>query len=101
MPWWVLPLVVFAVWLVAAVAAVAHKAVTEARRGIPPDRRGGVSLLPVIPIGPLGCYGVALLADVIARPCGTVVVGGLHVVWGLWSVGAIVRDVRHLRALGG
>jgi hypothetical protein len=58
--WWLLALV-FIAWILWGAACVAQKAVTNAQ--LPKERRGGVSLLPVIPIFPMAFWGVAVLID--------------------------------------
>lgn len=98
MPWWGLLIEVSVVWLLWGIAATASHAASEARRGTPEGKRGGVSLAPIIPAFPLAFWGLALLADVTVGPWGTVVVGWFHVVLGLMFVVCIVRDSWRLRA---
>jgi hypothetical protein len=99
MSWWLLLLMVFVVWLLWGVAAAAARAVSDARGGIPEGQRGGVSIAPVIPIFPLGFWGAALLADWIAGPWGTVVIGWFHALLGVVFTVSIGRDVWRLRSL--
>lgn len=90
-------LLIVATWWLWVVAAAASKAATYVRRGTPPAERGGMSLLPVIPVVPLVLFGGALAVDAWWAPWGSLAVGGLHLALAAtWSVG-LVRDLRVLR----
>jgi hypothetical protein len=93
MPWWGLLIEVFIVWLLWVVAAAQGRAVAEARRRVPKEQRGGVSIAPIIPFVPLGFWGAALLVDSIAGPWGTLAVGWFHVALGVLFVASIVRNM--------
>ena len=69
------------------------RAAAEARRGVPKEQRGGVSIAPIIPFVPLGFWGAALLVDSIAGPWGTLAVGWFHVALGVLFVASIVRNM--------
>ena len=99
MPWWGLLIEVFDVWLLWGIAATAGHAALATRHGISEGERGGVSLLPVIPMFPLVFWGAALLVDVVVRPWGTAVVGWFHAALGLLFVVSIIRDCWRLRTL--
>jgi hypothetical protein len=92
---WLL-ILLFLVWVLWGAAAAAERAVDDARRGIPADQRGRVSIAPAIPFFPLGFWGLALLVDRVAEPWGTAVVGGFHAVLGVVFAISIVRDSRRL-----
>lgn len=98
MPPWLLPVFIFAVWCLWAVAAMVGRAAEDARRDLPNGQRGGVSVLPVIPVFPLAFWGAALLIDWAADPWGTRAVGSLHVLFALCLVVSIVRDFLRLRS---
>jgi hypothetical protein len=99
MPWWLLLVEVFVAWLLWGIAAAAGRAVADARRGIPEGQRGGVSIAPVIPVFPLGFWGLALLVDSVAGSWGTLVVGWFHAVLSVVFAGSIARDWWRLRSL--
>ncbi len=92
MPAWVLLSFILLVWCLWAVAAAAERAAEEARRGIPVGQRGGVSILPVIPLFPLSLWGAAWVIDRVAHPWGTIAVGVSHVVFALYLTVSLVRD---------
>ena len=96
-PAWLLPLLLFGVWFLWTFAAIAEKRAGEVRAGTPPERRGGVSILPVIPLFPLFFWGVAWFADRFFPPWGSIVVGGLHVVLALFMLATLFRDLRFCR----
>ena len=97
LPTWLLPVLVFGVWSLWAFAAVAEKRAQEVRAGTPLERRGGVSILPIIPFFPLFFCGVAWVVDRFFHPWGSVVVGGLHVVLALLMLATLFRDLRFCR----
>ena len=98
MPSWALPLFVFLVWCLWAVAAATQRAAEDARRGIPVGHRGGVSVLPVIPLFPLAFWACAWLIDRAAGPWGTVFVGASHLAFAVGLTVSILRDSRRLRS---
>jgi hypothetical protein len=100
MPAWALPVFVFLVWCLWAMAAAAQRGAADARRGIPAEQWGGVSIFPAIPVFPLAFWGIAWLIDHAASPWGTILVGGPHVVFAVCLAVSLVRDVRYLRSLG-
>ena len=73
----------------------------EAYGGIPEGQRGGVSILPGIPVFPLAFWGIAWMIDRAARPWGTIVIGVAHVVFAMWLIISIARDWRFLRSTDG
>ena len=99
MPWWGLLIEVFVVWLLWGIAAAAGHSATAARRVIPEGQRGGVSLVPVIPMFPLTFWGFALVADAAVGPWGTAIVAWFHAALGLVFVASIARDWWRLRGL--
>jgi hypothetical protein len=91
MPQAVLLIEVFVVWFLALFAAASRLALEDARRGIPEDHRRGVSFFPfVIPLLPLGFWGIAMVIDIAVNPWGTIVVGGLHAALGVLYLAYIV-----------
>jgi hypothetical protein len=80
-PWWVLPLLVFLVWIgmIVAAAGDVYRAHRRSGRAGPPP---GVSILPGFPSIPLLAWALALGLDSLVPPWGTLVVGGLHVLLG-------------------
>lgn len=94
-PNWLLPLLLFAVWSLWALAAIAELRAKELREGVAKELRGGVSVVPVLPLFPLGFWGAAALVDVWAGPWGTVVIGALHLLLALAMVFTLVRDLRY------
>jgi uncharacterized membrane protein YcjF (UPF0283 family) len=96
---WLLPLFLFATWFVWIVACSAEKAVDEARRGVQENQRGGVSIVPGIPLFPLAFWGIALLADFIIDPWGTWVIGLAHAAFLVLLLSSIVRNWLRLRTL--
>jgi hypothetical protein len=99
MPPWALLLVILFVWCLAVVSAGGEKAVDEARRGIPEEKRGGVSWFPVVPIIPLILWGVAIGIDALAEPWGTWIIGSLHGLFALVLLVSIGRALWRLREL--
>lgn len=96
LPFWLLPVLLFAVWCLWVFAASGEFRVKELRRGIPKDQRGGVSILPGIPLFPLCFWGVARLADIWVAPWGTVVIGALHVILASAMAFTLVHNLRYI-----
>ena len=94
-PSWLLPILLFAVWVLWVFAAVAEVRARELRCGTPKEQRGGVSILPVIPLFPLFFWGVAWLADRLFAPWGSVAVAVLHLVLAAAMAFTFVRDLRY------
>jgi len=97
LPLGLLPALIFGVWFLWAWAAIAEKRAGEIRRGIPAEKRGGVSIMPIIPLFPLVFWGAACLVDVWFAPWGSLVIAGLHLVLALPMIFTVVRDVRFCR----
>ncbi len=98
-PWWALLIEVWIVWLLWCVGAVNGKALFNARKRVPLEKRGGVSLLPLIPMFPMGFWVFAICADVFVEPWASVAIAVFHAVLGLAFAVGIVRDRLHMRAL--
>ncbi len=96
---WPLLVGVFVVWCLWAIAASIQRAAEDARKGIPKEQRGGVSILPVIPLNPLVLWGVAYLIDDVSNPWGTLIVGAGHGVFAVLLMISIVRDWMCLRSI--
>ncbi len=96
---WPLLAGVFVVWCLWAIAASIQRAAEDARKGIPKEQRGGVSILPVIPLNPLVLWGVACLIDDFSSPWGTLIVGTGHGVFAAFLFVSIVRDWMCLRSI--
>ena len=97
MPWWILLILVILTWCLWAVAAAAERAASEVARRVPESQRGGVSIVPAIPLFPLGAFGVAMAVDAFFAPWGTRFVGGLHGTLAMLFVLSIARDAVRLR----
>jgi hypothetical protein len=96
---WLLLFCIFLVWILWAIAIVAQKTLENTREKIPDEKRGGVSILPVIPIFPMFFWGMALLIDYFADPVGTWIIGLFHALFAFVLVASIVRDWRRIRSL--
>ncbi len=96
-----LPVFLFLVWFLWVIACAGETAVSNARRGMPKGRRGGASILPGIPVFPLAFWGVAWIIDSVVSPWGSIIVGGAHVVFVIFLIVSIVRDLRYLRSIDG
>jgi phosphatidylglycerophosphate synthase len=81
MPWWLLLVLLTAVWFLAAFACLVESAVSRKRLGIPSGGRGE-SIAQFVVLPPL-FLGIALALDFVADPWGTRVVGLLHVLLGV------------------
>ena len=101
MPPWLLPLFLILVWGLWVMGCASQRAVEDARRGVPEEQRGGVSIFPGIPVFPLAFWGIAWIIDRAASPWGTVVTGAAHAVFAIWLLISIARDWRHLRSIDG
>lgn len=98
---WLLALFILVVWCLWVVAAAAQRAAEDARRGIPEGQRGGVSILPVIPVFPVVLWVIAWLIDRAFSPWGTWAIGVAHGVFAAYMAVSLVRDWRCLRTLDG
>lgn len=98
-PWWALLIEVWIVWLLWCVGAINGKALFNARNRVPLEKQGGVSLLPLIPVFPMGFWAFAICADVFVQPWASVSIAAFHAVLGLIFIFCIVRDRLRLRAL--
>ncbi len=96
---WPLFVVVFAVWCMWAIAASMQREADDTKKGIPKDRRGHVSILPVIPLNPLVMWGIAWLIDRATSPLGSLIVGAGHGVFAVFLMLSIARDWRYLRSI--
>lgn len=99
MPQWVLPVFIFAVWLLWLKACELEVALEDARQPLPEAQRRGVSILPGIPVFPLAFWGLAWAIDQVVNPRGSTLVGAFHVTFGGFLVFAIVRDHREIRKI--
>jgi len=99
MPSLLLLVFLFATWFVWIIACAAEKAVEGARRGLPEGQRGGVSILPGIPIFPLAFWGIALLIELVADPWGTWAIGTVHGAFLVVMLVSILRNWFRLRIL--
>ncbi len=89
---------VFFVWLLWGATAILEKAVKNS--GLPVEKRGGVSLFPIIPIFPLFFWGLAALIDRFYSPWGLQVVAGLHALYAIVLLVFIFRYSTRLIGLG-
>jgi hypothetical protein len=99
MPLWLLPLYLFAIWFVWIIACAAEKAVEDARRGVLEEQRGGVSILPGMPLFPLIFWGIALLGDLVVDSWGTWCIGLAHGLFLVLMLVSIARNWHRLRSL--
>lgn len=81
MPWWLLFVLLTAVWFLAAFACLVAGAVSRKRLGIRSGGRGE-SIAQFVVLPPL-FLGIAFVLDLVAHPWGTRVVGLLHAVLGV------------------
>jgi len=95
MQWWLLLVLLTAVWFLVAIADVVAHAVSRKRRGIPDGSGRGVSVAQFLLCPPL-FLGIALAIDYVANPWGTRVVGLLHAVLGVVLVTYIAWAVDYL-----
>ncbi|MCA9005941.1 MAG: hypothetical protein KDA70_11785 [Planctomycetaceae bacterium] len=96
---WILPVLIFATWSAACIASASQKAVDDAKQKVPEDQRGGVSILPTIPIVPLFFWGLAWAIDLVAAPWGTYCIGGFHSIILTVSISTILYDLWLLNGL--
>ena len=81
MPWWLLLVLLTAVWFLAAFACLVGSAVSRKRLGIH-SRGRGESIAQFVVLPPL-FLGIALALDLVVDPWGTRIVGLLHVLLGV------------------
>lgn len=99
MPSWILPVLISVTWVAWAVACAAERAVEDLRRSIPAAERGGVSIVPVLPLFPLVLWLVAKAIDKFVDPWGTYIVGGGHLIFLVLLCYSVARDVRRMHSL--
>ncbi len=95
-----LVLLIFLVWILWVVASIANHRLRGIKSGLPPELRPGLSILPIFPVLPLACWGIAVALDRVAAPWGTRTVGAVHVLFGLALLVDILRSVRERQKLG-
>jgi hypothetical protein len=89
-------ILVLLAWLLWAVGALHGHHIAKREGRVRAD--SGVSVAPIIPLFPLGFFGLAKLIDQAASPWGTWLVGGLHVLLALAFTLAIAwQTIRHRR----
>lgn len=98
LPNWFLPSLVFFAWCMWVPAAVVERAVRDASLGIAQDKRGRVSVFPVLPLFPLLAWGAAVAVDRYLFPWGTVIVGAAHVVLAVTCSFSAFRNYRRLQS---
>ena len=87
------------VWCLWAIAALTQKEVVDRRQSSPEGHRGGVSILPVIPLFPLAAWAIALLLDLFVAPWGTWIIGVAHAALAVLFIVSIARNWWRLRSL--
>jgi hypothetical protein len=96
---WLFLLCLFLIWFLWVIAVASEYAVEAARKGIPKGQRPGVSIFPIIPIFPLGFWGIALLIDSFGELWGTRIIGLFHAILAFLFIVTIVRDIFRLRSI--
>ena len=86
---WTLLAFIFGVWILCCIPALLEKAIQNAK--LPEEERGGVTIVPVIPLFPLALWGVAILINRFISRWGTRIIGGLHVLLAAIAIVFIVR----------
>jgi hypothetical protein len=99
MPWWLLLILLFLVWILCAILGALQVAIENVRHPLADGSRRGFSAAPAIPFFPLGFWIAAILIDAIAAPWGTLSIGSLHAVFGVILLFSVMRDWRRLRTL--
>ena len=94
-----LPVIIFVAWLTASVAPAGSKAIEDAKRGVPEDKRQGTSIMPLFPVLPLMMWGIAWLINQVASPWGTWGMLWSHLAILLVSLAIIVRDIVRLKTI--
>lgn len=94
-----LPVIIFLAWFTASVAPAGSKAIEDAKRGVPEDKRQGTSIMPLFPVLPLMMWGIAWLINQVASPWGTWGMLWFHLAILLVSFAIIVRDILRLKAI--
>jgi hypothetical protein len=95
---WLLPVFLFAVWWLWVVTCSAHVLAEDIRRSTPQCSRRGVSILPGFPLFPLLFWAATVFVDRWFQPWGTILVGGFHLVFALFLLASVVRDVAFCRS---
>ncbi|MBK8037039.1 MAG: hypothetical protein IPK22_07855 [Verrucomicrobiaceae bacterium] len=96
-PAWILPVWLFGVWFLWVLASAIQVRVREIKSGTQPQPRGGVSILPGIPLFPLLFLGAAFLTDSWFAPWGSIVIAGFHLLFAIALVFTIIRDGLYCR----
>ena len=95
MPWWLLFSWLMLVWCLWAWAAILERSIANV--GLPEDKRGNVSITPVIPLCPLVFWGIAAVIDRWWSPWGSWSIAGLHAIFAIVLGVFIIRDSLRLR----
>jgi hypothetical protein len=93
---WSLLAFIFCIWILCCVPALLEKAIQNAK--LPQDKRGGVSLVPIIPLFALLFWGVAVVIDYFFAPWGTRIMSGLHIALAVIAIIFTIRYSLQLRA---
>ncbi len=96
---WILPVLIFLVWILWVAACAEESNLRSAKEGRPPSERPGTSILPGFPLFPLAFWGIAWVVDRFVEPWGTLTVGAFHAVFGAVLIVSIVRCTREIRAI--
>lgn len=94
---WLLLLMLTVVWAINLCGAVMSAHVDDTRNPVPDGSKRGVSVFPAV-LMLFVAWAIALVSDCFAKPWGSYVVGGIHVIFGLVMVPLLVRDLRFLRS---
>jgi hypothetical protein len=94
---WFLPIFLFAVWWLWVVACVAQNGAEDIRRNTPENSRRSFSILPGFPLFPLFFWAIAVVINQWLQPWGTILIGGFHLVFAIFLLVSIVRDIRFCR----
>lgn len=93
---WTLLVFIFFAWLLCLIPALLEKMIQNAQ--LPLYKRGGVSIVPIIPFAPLLLWGIAMGIDYVISPWGTRIIGGLHVALAFIAIVFAFKYLLQLRA---
>jgi hypothetical protein len=99
MRWFLLLLLVTAVWFLVHAADGATSLMKKHLRGVPPGTKSSFSIMPGMIVMPIVSMAVAFVADRIAGPWGFRIVALLHLIWGVYLFAYIAITLKRVRRL--